>query len=161
MGTGKSTAGAKIAQKLQMDFIDIDKYIEENEGITINEIFKLRGEKYFRKMESMAVKKISNSKKTVIATGGGIVLNKDNINLLRNNGIIINLKADIEKVMENLSNDKSRPLLKDGNLKHKIEDLLEQRQEFYKDNDYEINTSLMTIDEIVKRVIQIYLKKEA
>src|SRR5690554_180913 len=124
MGTGKSTIGKRLAEKLNMKYIDIDQYIEDKHGMSISDIFSNKGEPYFRELEKEAAKELSNLTGTVIATGGGIVLNTENIENLRRNGIIICLKADVDTILRNTSSSHNRPLLKQGDVRSRIEQLL-------------------------------------
>ena len=89
MGCGKSTLGKKLAYNIEYDFIDLDIYIQEQEGKSIKEIFVENGEDYFRKLERACLKKVINNKKTVISVGGGTPCYFDNIQLMNENGLTI------------------------------------------------------------------------
>jgi len=112
MGCGKTTVGQAVAAKLGIRFIDLDAEIERAAGISISDIFALHGEAYFRELETKEIKKVSALQSCVIATGGGAVINAENINALRKGGIIFYLKRDIEKIEKSLLDDTSRPMLK-------------------------------------------------
>ncbi|MCT4507370.1 MAG: shikimate kinase [Tepidibacter sp.] len=149
-GCGKTSIGNILAEKLGMEFIDIDKYIEEKEERSITEIFNY-GEDYFRKIESKAVKEVSGKLSTVISTGGGVVKSYSNIEMLNKNGIIIFINRPIEDIIADVDIS-SRPLLKEG--KEKIYNLFKQRYSLYKKycnceiiNDIELN-------EVVNRIIK-------
>lgn len=149
-GCGKTSIGNILAEKLGMEFIDIDKYIEEKEERSITEIFNY-GEDYFRKIESKAVKELSGKLSTVISTGGGVVKSYSNIEMLNKNGIIIFINRPIEDIISDVDIS-SRPLLKEG--KEKIYNLFKQRYSLYKKycnceiiNDIELN-------EVVNRIIK-------
>lgn len=156
MGTGKSTVGKSVADKLGMQFIDIDHLVEQDQEMYISEIFSLKGEAYFRELESKFVQKVSQYTNVVIATGGGVVLNRDNINNLKKNGIIIRLKANIETILRNTSKNNTRPLLQNGDVRSRIEEILKQREKYYQNNHYEIDVSFLTIEQVVSEIIKIY-----
>ncbi|MGE4282249.1 MAG: shikimate kinase [Clostridia bacterium] len=161
MGSGKTTVGKLAAERLNLCFVDIDAMIEQQHGMNISDIFAQKGERYFREIESKAVEKISLEQNAIISTGGGVVLKEENIFCLRRNGIIVYLKADVDTIMRNTSQNSNRPLLKDTNPKVRIQQLLEQREAYYKHNDYEIDVSSLTIEQVVSAVLNIYHKEQA
>lgn len=108
-GSGKSSIGSIVSQKLQTTFLDIDQYIEEKEQKKIPEIF-LSGEAYFRKIESNAVQEIYRKQSIVIATGGGIVTRQENMVLLRKTGTVFYIERPLELILES-SDLTTRPLL--------------------------------------------------
>ncbi|MBZ4644726.1 MAG: shikimate kinase [Petroclostridium sp.] len=159
MGTGKSTVGKHVAGELDMGFIDTDHIIEHEQGMTISEIFSQKGEAYFRELESKVVEKVAQQENMVIATGGGVVLRSENMQNLRKNGIIIRLKADVETILRNTSQNSNRPLLQHGDLRSRIEAILNQREAYYSNNDYEIDVSLLTVEQVVSMIMNIYRKE--
>jgi len=156
MATGKSTVGRRVASIMNFGFIDTDSIIEKISGMNIPEIFEKRGEKYFRSIEKIAVKRASRLKNHVISTGGGVVLSPSNIVWLRRNGIIILLKARPEIILRNLGENKNRPLLFENNPEDKIKELLVNREKYYNFSDYKIDVSDMSIEEAVSAVIEVY-----
>jgi len=156
MGTGKTTVGKKVAEKLNMKFIDTDSVIEREEGMSISDIFSQKGEKEFRKIESRIVKKVSQNTNCVIATGGGVVLNKTNMDCLRKNGIIIYFESDVESIFRNVNGSRNRPLLQSDDLRIHIYNMLEKRKNYYMNHDYKINVGNLTVEEVVNKVIDIY-----
>ena len=127
-GCGKSSIGLMISKILQTDFYDLDKYIEQKEHTSIPDLFKL-GEDYFRKLENVAVHEIYLKQSVVIATGGGIVTNPDNMALLRQTGTIFYIERPIEMILSS-SDFTNRPLLAaDSN---RIYTLYEERKNLYK-----------------------------
>lgn len=158
MGTGKTTNGRRIAKKLNKEFIDTDKYIEEKNKIKIEEIFKLYGERYFRFLENHAIKEISSLNNKVISTGGGTVLNPENKKLLKQNGIIILLNSSVETVCEHLRNSfKKRPLLDKKNWENDVEKLLNERKKIYFEcSDFVINIDGKNHFQIVNEIIDFY-----
>ena len=112
MGTGKTAVGLILAEKLNRKFLELDWMIEERAGKTIPDIFKEGGETAFRELEIEATKNVAIEKNAVIACGGGIVLNKINIDRLREGGVIAYLTASPEVILERVSVEKGqRPLL--------------------------------------------------
>ena len=157
MGSGKSAVGKKISVLYGMDFIDTDEYIVEKEGMSINEIFERFGEDTFRKMETEALRELSvKCYNTVIATGGGIVLRKENVNILKVTGKIYYLMASPEEIYNRIQYDTTRPLLKSGSsdeVKEKIKTMMEQRRAYYDMScDIKIETDGKTPEEIAELV---------
>jgi len=104
-GTGKSTVGAVLAQRLQWEFLDTDTIVEERAGMTIREIFAQGGEPYFRELETQTVQDCCTHDKAVIATGGGAILNPDNVAVLRKDGFVVHLTADPSELWHRISRD--------------------------------------------------------
>ena len=111
MGCGKSTIGKLVAKKTQREFIDLDSFIEEKQGLSIREIFETYGEDYFRNCETDAISELVNKNDVVLALGGGAVLKNKNVELLKSSGKIIFLDLTANTVFSRLKNDTSRPLL--------------------------------------------------
>lgn len=134
MTSGKSSFGKKLANHLKMNFLDLDNFIEEQEDLSINEIFAIKGESYFRFLESSILKNI-NLKNTVIALGGGTPCSKENTAFIGNNGLSIYLELPLKILIGRLKQDKeNRPLVKDledDQLIEKVSRLFESREKFY------------------------------
>ncbi|MDW8055236.1 MAG: shikimate kinase [Elusimicrobiota bacterium] len=161
MCTGKTSVGKKLAEKLNYEYIDTDEIIIKRTGLEITEIFARYGEPYFRDIESQVVKEVSKLDKKIIATGGGVVLRKENVDNLRNNGVIINLTAKPETIFERLQKQPGvRPLLNKPEPFEEIKKLLNQREEFYKNCDIRIETDNLPVDEIVEIIIDYINKKK-
>jgi len=159
MGAGKNVIGKKLAKELGLKFINTDDIIEKKEGITVSKIFEKFGEKHFRKLEKKVVKKIAQGKNQVISTGGGVVLNRENISNLRKNGVIICLWASAEMIRERTKKETHRPLLEGVNRERRIKELLDSRKPFYKKSaDYIIDTSHLSVKEVVEKILK-YLKR--
>lgn len=147
-GSGKSTIGKELSKRLNIKFCDIDEYIIKKEGKSIPEIFQ-KGEEHFRNIESMAVREISSKVPQVIATGGGVVKREENIEVLRQNGIIIFLNRPIEHIVHDVD-IKNRPLLKDGS--EKLYGLFKERNELYnKYCDYKIDN--INMKESIEKIL--------
>ena len=155
MGTGKSVTGKHIAKQLNMRFISTDDIIKKREKRPITEIFEKSGEPYFRKIETQAVKEASELENSVIAAGGGAVLNEENILNLKKKGIIVCLNATPEIIYERTKKYKSRPLLNVDNPVLKIKEMLEYRKPFYAKADHQIDTSGKTVRQVAKEIVKI------
>lgn len=153
MGSGKSTTGKLLSQKLNTEFFDIDSLIEENEGMKISEIFKQKGENYFREIEKTVISSVLRNENQIISLGGGAFENKYIRELLLENSIVIYLKTLPETIFERIKNDTSRPLLCDNMSVIKIEEILKNREQNYKSATITINTDNKSPNEIVEEVI--------
>ena len=142
MGTGKTSLGKLLANKLGRGFVDLDQKIERDAGMTIPKIFELHGEKYFRELEKKAVREVSERKNLVIATGGGTVKDAENVRLLKNSGVIICLTTDPEEIFRRTERRGERPLLDNNEQRlETIKKLLAEREIFYSKADYTIDTT--------------------
>jgi shikimate kinase len=135
MGSGKSTAGKKLASALEWTFIDLDRKIEEQAGKTIPQIFSQNGEEYFRSVESEVLRSTAGLEKTVVSTGGGTPCHGDNMELMLRTGLTVYLKLTPEQLTQRLMNSSGeRPLLKnipDDKLINFIEEKLAFREKWY------------------------------
>ena len=163
MGTGKSVVGKILSQKLNYDLIEMDHIIESDEGQSINKIFEIKGEAYFRSLEFKLAEKISNFSFKIISTGGGVVLNEKNIENLCKNGFGVCLNADASTICQRIQNDKTRPLVNTDkkNIKqkiNKISKLLNERKSMYQRIPYQINTDDLDPNLIADKIILEYKK---
>lgn len=159
MGTGKSVVAKELARKLKMEFIDMDRIIEERQGTSIVDIFARYGERYFREQENKLVKELSKEENKVIATGGGTLLSSDNARMLGQTGEIVFLYADSQTIYNRVKRRNSRPLLKGENVLSKINHLLEERKKVYNNFTIKIDTTNLSIQEVTDRIIAL-LKSE-
>lgn len=151
-GCGKTTIGELLSKRLKMDFCDLDHYIEEKEGRSIVEIFKSKGEGYFRKIETNSVEEVSKYQKFVISSGGGVVKSRYNMDNFKENGIILFVNRDVDDIISDIVVEK-RPLLKDG--KEKLYKLYKERINLYKKYcDYEVINDA-SLEEVVDRIVEI------
>jgi shikimate kinase len=155
MGTGKTVVAIELARKLGMKFIDMDQLIEERQGMTIADIFVRYGEKYFREQEDKLVQELSQGENIVIATGGGTLLNSDNIRILNQEGKIICLYATPQVLYNRLKQKNNRPLINGKNVLNKINHLLEKRKRIYDSFYWKINTSNLSVQEVVDKIIEL------
>ncbi len=153
MGTGKSTVGRVIAQKLGFHFIDTDDVIEQTSKAKIFDIFAEHGEVYFRDLESQAVESVALMKNQVVATGGGVVLRSSNIDLLRTGGPIFCLNATPKAIWDRVRSSQSRPLLRGPDPLKKIETLLDKRAPYYALADHQIETTGVSVDRVANEII--------
>jgi len=153
MGSGKSTAGQKLATKLNYKFIDLDKFIENEYGKTIPQIFAEKGENEFRAFENNALKKIIEMDNVVVACGGGTPCFYNNIDLMNNTGITVYIKMSVDTLVNRLKTAKEeRPLIKnktEDELKKFITRQLEKREDFYHKAQYLVKGKDLKVDELV------------
>ncbi len=155
MGTGKTEVGKELAKKKKLQFVDLDELIELKQKRAISDIFAKDGEPYFRKVEKRVLKEVSKEKKFVVACGGGIVLDKDNIKIMKDAGLIICLTASPAVILERTSAYRHRPLLNVSNPRKQIELLLKFRAPYYAQADKTIDTSRISIREVVDKIIKL------
>tara|TARA_B100000686_G_C15952854_1_gene554393 strand:- start:17 stop:529 length:513 start_codon:yes stop_codon:yes gene_type:complete len=155
MGSGKSTIGRKLAKFLEYTFIDTDYEIEDDQGCSIEEIFKYGGEECFRDMETHLLQKIKNVTKSVIATGGGIILREKNQEILKMIGKQVYLKVPREILLQRLQNDRNRPLLRDNNPEIILKKMFDERCFLYEQADFIIETGKISPKETALQIIQV------
>jgi len=155
MGVGKTTVGRLLAKELSYGFVDTDNVIAQATGKSINELFAEVGEAGFRQLESDVLAQVCAFTKLTIATGGGIVLRRENWGYLHH-GLIVWLDAPVELIYSRLVEDTTRPLLQDADLKGKLRSLLEQRTPLYSQADLRITLQEgETPEDIAKRLIEV------
>lgn len=152
MGSGKSSCGYELAQRLNRAFIDLDKEIEIRCGKSIPDIFREEGESAFRGYESEYAEKLNLSEPAVIATGGGFPLRESNRLWMRKNGITIWLRAEPQTLMQRVAGA-SRPLLPDPDNTEVIAAILEKRIPYYQKADIHIDTTNKSIAEVCSDII--------
>lgn len=156
MGVGKSTIGRKIAKKLKKEFLDSDKEIEKKTGVDISTIFEYEGEEGFRAREEKIINHLCSSDNYVLATGGGAILSHKTRTLLAACGTVFYLKASVDTLSSRTKTDSSRPLLNSSNRKQVIKELLDTREELYKETaNYVIDTNKHSITWAVNQILKI------
>ena len=153
MGTGKTAVGRHLAAELRALFVDVDLAITNKAGKSIQGIFAAEGETAFRELESAVIAEVAGQDKTVIATGGGALLNAQNRENLQRNGILVCLSAKMGTLLERLKDDPARPLLAGENLEHRIDRLMKERQDIYNLCPIQIATDGKTIAQVAKEII--------
>ena len=155
MGSGKSSIGFLVAKKLNLQFIDIDDEIEKDYGSSIKNIFKKKGEQFFRKFEEKITLKVLKNNSNVISLGGGAFMNKIiRTEVLRKN-ISFWLNWDTPTLLNRIKNSKKRPLAFKSTEKELI-NLINKRANFYSKALYEIKCDNLSKNEIVKKILEIY-----
>lgn len=156
MGCGKSTVGRALAKKLNSAFVDADAEIVKKAGMSINDIFDKFGEEHFRKLETEVLRELSQLTKTVIASGGGAMVNEKNFDAVKENALVIYMEADEEFLYNNISKSDERPLMKTPDPMAQIHKLLTFRRPFYEKHKHiSVNASLpinTVVYEIMKRI---------
>lgn len=153
MGSGKSTVGPLLAHQLGYRFYDSDVVIERVAGKTIQQIFADDGEESFRQLESQVLSQLSAQIKSIIATGGGIVMRQLNWSYLHH-GLVIWLDAPVDVLIDRLRENTNRPLLQQNNPAQAIQNILDQRRNLYAEADLHIRISAEdTPEQIVSRII--------
>lgn len=150
--SGKSTIGKLLAQKINYEYYDADKYLERKEKRKISNIFAENGESYFRDLETKYLKKLSYKNKLIISTGGGAVKRDENMEALKKKGIIVFLSRKVEDIAK--ENHENRPLLKDIS---NIEKLYSERIALYKkyaDITIENNDTLFNVTDRLYRTLK-------
>lgn len=154
MASGKSTIAKILSKKLKMEFVEMDDLIEQETGITISKIFTEKGEQYFRTMEREVVKGLASRDNIIISTGGGVVLNKDNLDDFKKNGVTISLMVSPEIVLKRTVDTNHRPLLDVGDKLKEITNLLNKRKEHYEQADYIIDTDDLSPEEAAHKIMK-------
>lgn len=156
MGTGKTSTGKVLAQRLGKAFIDMDSRIEEEQGTTIPEIFETKGEAHFRQLEKELVKRISQRANAVVSTGGGTIKDPENVELLKKSGLIVCLTASPEVILERTERKGERPVLDgadEGDRLAAVKKLLAEREQFYRQADYFIDTGELSPLQAAERIV--------
>jgi len=155
MGSGKSTIGYLLSNKINSDFYDIDKIIEEEEGLKITEIFENKGENYFRKIEEKICLKILKLNKKIISLGGGSFLNNKIREEIQNNHVSFWLNWNTSTIIRRIKKNKNRPILK-GMSENEINKLIMKRKKIYEKAHLKINCENLSKNEIINKIIKLY-----
>ena len=155
MGTGKSEVGKQLAAVLGRKFIDTDIQIEQEEGMSIAQLFTTRGESYFRERERQTIVYACQEEGAIIATGGGAMVSEENAARLKTSGMVICLTATPEVILSRVQKDETRPLLQSEDRLARVRTLLAARAEAYARADAMIDTSHLDVNGVVQAVIAI------
>ena len=159
MGSGKSTIGKSLSERLNFEFADTDSIIENRILLSVSEIFKIKGEKFFREIEVEESLKLVEKKGIVIALGGGAFLNSKVREKIKKTCFSVWLSLDIDELFRRTQNNQKRPLLKDNDNKEKLVELYNQREKIYSLADYKIDCNSKNKNEIIKKIIEVYENK--
>tara|TARA_Y100000590_G_C15584690_1_gene963688 strand:- start:757 stop:1269 length:513 start_codon:yes stop_codon:yes gene_type:complete len=155
MGSGKSTIGFLLSKKISLKFIDIDKIIEKNEKMKISEIFKNKGEKYFRKVELDTTISVLNYKRAIIAIGGGAFVNNNIRKKILANHISVWLNWEPSTIYKRIKKNNKRPLAKNID-EYQINKMIFERSKKYSMANYKINCENLSKNDITKKIINLY-----
>ena len=155
MGTGKTIVGQALAEKLNMNLVEMDWLIEQEASMSIPEIFSKEGEIRFREREIAATKKIAGEKSCIIACGGGIILNKINIDRLKESSVIVYLTASPKTILKRVSGEAGqRPLLEVEDQLKTIREMLKYRGPYYeRAAEVTVHTSRLSVDAVTENII--------
>jgi len=163
--TGKSTVGRILADRLKINFWDTDAMVEKDLAMPIKEIVALHGWDFFRAKEKDTIKFLTKKKACVIATGGGVVLDRENVDLLKQTGVIIWLNAPLQDIIERLKRDAqnaaARPQFTSGNIVQETIDVMKQRIPLYENAaDYTVDTLNKNPEQVAEEIYQYLLKSK-
>ena len=130
-----ASSGSFLSKRLNCEFVDLDLYIEKEQGISISEMFEKHGEKYFRDVETEGLRKISEKSNQIISTGGGIVIRDQNWEIMKKSGTTVYLKASIETLFNRVKHKSTRPLLNVENPFEKAKELFLSRESLYEKSE--------------------------
>lgn len=155
MGSGKTSVGQLLAQKLGLPFVDIDQLIERDEGVRIREIFQKQGEEAFRKLETKAIHKALTGPRSVIATGGGALMIEENIHSLKQQGQLIYLQAEPETLWKRVQWNDDRPLIEKYSTLEAFSSLLQSRIPNYRKSHFIIDVDHLTLEEVALCIMEL------
>ena len=153
MAVGKSAVGRNLAKRLHKHFVDLDRMIEKRAGLKVREIFDAKGETYFRELEKQTLADVLKLPGQVIATGGGVVMDEENLRLLREKTLLVCLIASTDAILARVGNGTKRPLLKGPNRRERVEELLKQRANKYAQAHIIVDTSQLTLQQVVDQIV--------
>ncbi len=160
MGVGKSAIARALARHLHWEVRDMDEIIVYKEQCSISDIFKNKGEVYFRNLEKQLIESFQGIERVVISTGGGVVLDSQNIIILRNIGLCVCLNASLEEMIRRVKGRSHRPLIDSEQPEESMRQLWQQRQPLYAQIDFQIDCMNKSIDEIVEEILSIKDEQE-
>ena len=159
MGTGKTTVGRGVALRLGFQTVDSDYEIERRQGRTVAQIFAAEGEAAFRALEGKFIESGHPARRTVVACGGGLVVQPGMLDLLRTKGVVICLHATLDTILQRTAPTRTRPLLNVENPEVRIRQLYAEREEIYKRAGTVILTDFRPLHDIVAHVLRAYRRE--
>ena len=154
MAVGKSAVGRYLAKRLHRRFVDLDRLIEKTAGMKVRDIFEQKGEAYFRQLEKQTLAKLLQREGQVIATGGGVVMDDENLALLRKKTLLVRLAASTDVILARAGQGTKRPMLKGNNRRERAEELLRLREPRYAQAHLTVDTSELTLEEVVDEIVE-------
>lgn len=157
MGTGKSTISAVLHKLTNMQIAEMDEIIVHREGMSIPDIFSSKGDSYFRSIETALLKELQMQDNLIISCGGGVALRKENVDVMKTNGIVFLLNASPEVIFERIGSDFNRPILNGRRSLEGITQLMQERHPYYEAAaDYIISTDSKSTEQIAQEILLIY-----
>ncbi len=158
MGCGKSSVAKVLGDLLsEYEVVETDKEIELIENSSISEIFRKKGETYFRNCETAFLHQIKNKRKLIISCGGGMFIREENRKLLKTGSVSFYLSGSAKTLCNRLNGDSSRPLLNCENVEEKIKSFLKERTPYYELADLKIDTNLKSVEDVAKEVMEKFI----
>lgn len=154
MGAGKTKVGKVLAKRLGFEFVDIDRLIEKEQGMSINDIFTGLGEEGFRDFETEVLLEVSRASEQVVSTGGGVVIREKNRSRIRDTGFSVYLSAPVEVLWKRISEDKGRPLLMVDDPLGVLNAIFKERSELYLQADIVVDTEHLDSDGVAGEIIK-------
>jgi shikimate kinase len=154
MGSGKSSVGKVLAQKLGCRLVDLDAEIVSAAGRSIHDIFFRDGEQAFRILENICLERVLADGCSVIATGGGVVISDDNRQKMRNQGVVVNLAVSLPQVLHRLHGAVDRPLFSGEDAANRAKLLMDERKQFYADADIRIDTDGKSVEDVAAEILR-------
>jgi shikimate kinase len=155
MAVGKTVVGRKLALRLAWRFVDLDRAIEEAEGLKVQEIFRRKGEAHFRRLEKQKLREILLHDRQVIATGGGALMDDENLSLLKEKALLVCLTAKPETLLKRAGSGTKRPLLDVADREARVKELLSRREASYAQAHASIETDGVPVDDLVERIMKL------
>ena len=152
MGVGKSAVGRRLAKRFDLPFVDADAEIEAAAGSTIEEFFEQHGEAAFRAGERRVIARLLDGETHILATGGGAFMDPETRSLVKTRGISVWLNADLDTLVERVSRRNNRPLLKNGDMKQILSDLMAERNPVYAEADITVASVDQPLGEMAVQV---------
>jgi shikimate kinase len=161
MASGKSQVGKLLAERLHYCFQDIDVNIEKTQGMPIRKIFEEKGESYFRKLERRELRRLTQlhtQRGSVIATGGGLPCDPENLSFMKAHGVLVYLKSEITDILKRIGRTETRPVFQRlaacGDLRENVTTLLKEREHYYTQADLTVpNSNDVKLEEVAERII--------
>jgi shikimate kinase len=154
MGTGKTVVAEALAKRLKKHFLEMDQVIEDREKMSIVDIFRLKGESYFRDRESKLLRELALQNNLVVSCGGGVMCKPANVKLLKSSGTVIALTATPEVIYRRIKDQTHRPLLNVADPLKEISNLLLRRREFYQQAHRLLETDHLSVSQVAEKIAE-------